>query len=325
MKRIEIIKGARTLVEMCANVEAGENVLVVTDTDMPPSIYETLVAVAKERDANVTVAIMSPRERHSQEPPSTVAASMKEADVIFAPVSRSITHTFATKSALKAGARAIMMAEFTENMMVSGGIKANFLEVKPIVEKVAQLLEEASVAKVTSPKGTNLTMNIKDRGVRALTGVVHEKGTFAPIPTVEACTSPLEGSTQGIIVCDASVSGLPGLSIVKEPIIATVKNGLITEIKGGEEARKLSATLKDTSDPNVYNIAELGIGLNPKSKMVGIHLEDEGVFGTVHIGIGTNITWGGKVKAATHMDLIMWRPKLELDGKVILEEHKLKI
>jgi len=325
LKTIEIMKGARTLVVDCANVHAGENILVVTDTNMPPTIYETLAAVAREQGANVTIAIMSPRGRHGQEPPEMVAASMKKADVIFTPVSRSITHTSAAKNALKAGARAVMMSEFTEGMMVSGGIKANFLEVKPIIEKVAQHLKAASVARVTSPKGTNLTMNIKDRGVRALTGVVHDKGSFAPVPTLEACTSPLEGTTQGVIVCDASVSGLPGVGIVKEPIVVTVKDGLMTEIKGGEEARILRDTLESTHDPNVYNIAELGIGLNPECVMVGMHLEDEGVFGTIHIGIGSNITWGGKVKAATHMDLIMWRPRLELDGKVILEDHELRI
>jgi len=66
-------------------------------------------------------------------------------------------------------------------------------------------------------------------------------------------------------------------------------------------------------------VAELGVGLNPKSIMQGIMLEDEGVFGTVHIGIGTNITLGGSVKAAIHNDLIMWEPTVELDGRNVLE------
>ena len=77
--------------------------------------------------------------------------------------------------------------------------------------------------------------------------------------------------------------------------------------------------LKGWNDPKVYNVAELGVGLNPKSIMQGVQLEDEAVFGTVHIGIGTNITLGGNVKAAIHYDMIMWEPTIELDGKIVLE------
>jgi leucyl aminopeptidase (aminopeptidase T) len=59
--------------------------------------------------------------------------------------------------------------------------------------------------------------------------------------------------------------------------------------------------------------------------MQGIMLEDEGVFGTVHIGIGTNVTLGGKVKAAIHYDLIMWQPTIDLDGRIVLEKGVVKI
>jgi leucyl aminopeptidase (aminopeptidase T) len=59
--------------------------------------------------------------------------------------------------------------------------------------------------------------------------------------------------------------------------------------------------------------------------MTGIMLDDEGVFGSVHIGIGTNLTLGGNIKAAVHYDLLMWNATIELDGKAILEKGDLKI
>jgi len=67
------------------------------------------------------------------------------------------------------------------------------------------------------------------------------------------------------------------------------------------------------------------VGLNPESRMTGIMLDDEGVFGSVHIGIGSNLTLGGNIKAAIHYDLLMWKATIELDGKVILEKGDLKI
>ena len=67
----------------------------------------------------------------------------------------------------------------------------------------------------------------------------------------------------------------------------------------------LKADLAAKQDPNVYNIAEMGVGLNPQCRFMGFMLEDEGVYGSAHIGIGTSITLGGVVKASCHYDLIM--------------------
>ena len=54
-------------------------------------------------------------------------------------------------------------------------------------------------------------------------------------------------------------------------------------------------------------------------------LEDEGVVPTAHIGIGTSITLGGTVKAPTHYDLLMWNPRIEVDGKVIVDADKVNL
>ena len=54
-------------------------------------------------------------------------------------------------------------------------------------------------------------------------------------------------------------------------------------------------------------------------------LEDEGVISTAHIGIGTSITLGGVVKAPTHYDLLMWNPRIEVDGRVIVDGNEIFI
>jgi leucyl aminopeptidase (aminopeptidase T) len=46
-------------------------------------------------------------------------------------------------------------------------------------------------------------------------------------------------------------------------------------------------------DPMVYTVAELGISFNPKAKFTGVNNQDKSVYGTCHIGFGSNITWGG--------------------------------
>ena len=140
---------------------------------------------------------------------------------------------------------------------------------------------------------------------------------------MEANSSPIEGSANGRIVADASIPYL-GIGVLNEPVVVEVKDGFITSISGGKQAEVLKKDLASHNDHNCYNIAELGVGLNQNAGC-GIMLEDEGVIGTAHIGIGTSITLGGTVKAPTHYDLLMWNPRIEVDGKVIIDGEKVLV
>jgi 2,5-dihydroxypyridine 5,6-dioxygenase len=322
MKQIETIRGARTIVETCAGVKAGESVLIITDTNRV-EIAEVLAMAAKERDAEPILAIMIPRKGHSEEPPACLAEAMKKADVVLTPVSTSITHTRAMKEATAGGSRAIVMTAFTEDLLIRGGIQADFRKQKPICLEVARRFQEAKSIKLTTPAGTSLSMGKEGRRGNALYCLV-ERGEFSTVPTIEANFSPLEGTAEGILVADASIPYL-GIGVLKEPVKCRVEKGFIVGIEGGYQAEMLRRDLESRKNPDSYNIAELGVGLNPESRMTGIMLDDEGVLGSVHIGIGSNITLGGNVKAAIHYDLLMWKATLELDGKVILEKGELKI
>jgi 2,5-dihydroxypyridine 5,6-dioxygenase len=322
MKRIEMIRGARTIVETCAGVKPGESVLIVTDTNMI-GIAEVLAMAAKERDAEPILAAMIPRKGHGEEPPPCIAEAMKKASVILTPVSTSITHTVAVKEAAAAGSRAIMMTAFTEDLLIRGGIRADFKSLKPICREVARRFGESELVKLSTPAGTSLTLRKEGRRGNALYCLV-ESGEFSPVPNVEANFSPLEGTVDGVIVVDASIPYL-GIGLLSEPVRCRVEKGFIVSIEGGFQADILSRDLQSRNDPNCYNVAELGVGLNPESRMTGIMLDDEGVWGSVHIGIGSNITLGGKIKAAIHYDLLMWGATIELDGKALLEGGELKV
>lgn len=319
MKHLLMQKGARTLVDVSTRVRKGEKVLVVTDFSKT-SIAEAIAAVALDRGAEVMVMTMQPRERAGQEPPRPVAEAMKAADVVFVPVSYSITHTHAVKDAAAAGTRLIVMTDFTEEMMMHGGIEADFTAIKPVCLGMAERLEKASMLHVSTPGGTDLRFESTGRRGNALYCLV-EPGQFSTIPTIEANTTPLEGTAEGVIICDASIPYL-GIGVVDEPVVCTVRGGFITEIQGGRAAEVLRRDLESHGDPASFNVAELGIGLNPKCRMCGIMLEDEGVIGTAHIGIGTNITLGGVTKAPCHYDLIMRQPRIEADGVLIFDRDK---
>ena len=292
LMNIEMMKGAKTLIETCAGIRGKEEILIVTDTNKT-AIANVIAAATRERDLTTVIIIMQPPKVPGQEPSPAVADAMKKADVISIPTTRSIAHTTAVLESRKSGARIVSMAEFTESMMTSGGIEADFLAQKPIVEKIAQLLTDGIVCEVESPFGTCIRMSLKGRRGRALTCIAHEPGGYATPPDIEASIAPIEGSAEGVVLVDGSIAGF---GLIREPVKLVVQEGRVTEISGGTEARWLRETLEQANHPDVYKIAELGIGLNPKAKPIGTILEDEGALGVVHIAVGSNYTFGGILK-----------------------------
>lgn len=322
MEQILMARGAWTVANVCLGVKPQEKILIVTEAEKL-NIAKAVATAVKAANANPILIIMEARERDGQEPPEPVAAAMKVSNGFVCVVGKSITHTQAVKDACAAGSRGIMLTQFAEKFMIHGGLEADFPAAARDCKAIAQAMGGAKHLRLTSPSGTDLTYSAIGRRYNAMYCMV-EPGEFAPVPTVEANVSPVEGSAQGIIVADASVPYV-GIGLLNEPITCKVEQGKIISIEGGEEAKHLLRDLESKNDPNVFNIAENGIGLNPKCQFVGFMLEDEGVYGSAHIGIGTSITLGGTVKAACHYDLIMHKASLEVDGKMILKDGEVLI
>lgn len=315
-------KGARTIVEVCAAVKPGEQAAIITDPDMM-NIAEAIATAVNAVGAEPVVVIIPPRISDGEQPPATAAAAMKASNVFFNVVYKSITHTPATRDAAAAGSRGIMMTQFSEEMMIRGGLQADFHALAPRCEAVAKALAGSDQIHLTSRHGTDLTFSAKARRGNALTCLI-APGKFTTVPTVEANVSPLEGTAEGVIVADASIPYI-GIGLLKEPITAKVQKGLITSITGGAQAKMLRDDWSAKNDPLVYNVAEMGVGLNPCCSFIGCMLEDEGVYGSVHIGTGTNITLGGNIKAACHYDLIMTGASIVADGRTVLKDGKIVI
>lgn len=319
MKKILMARGADKVVSACVKVKPGEEVLIVTE-ESKLSIAEAIAAAVYRVQAEPVLQIMVPRETDGQEPPASIAAAMKASDAFISVVGKSITHTHAVKDAIANGSRGVVLTQFSEDMMIHGGIEGDFEAAKAECTAVAAALAGSEEIHLTTAAGTDLRYSARGRRGNSLYCMV-EKGQFSTIPTVEANVSPLEGTASGVIVADGSIPYI-GIGVLDEPVRCVVENGMIVSIEGGRQARMLKENLDSKNDPNVYNVAEMGLGLNPKCHFMGFMLEDEGVYGTAHIGIGTSITLGGTVKAACHYDLIMKDATVTADGKPILKDGK---
>lgn len=323
MRSMQLARGTRKLVETNGRVRPGERVVVVTDYLMS-DVARSVAGAAEALEAEVVVCVQPPRQRDGEEPLVPVAAAMREADVIFSPVSTSITHTKAMRSALDNGARAILMTAHNEEVLRSPALlETDFDAQAEVCHRIGGAFTEGERVRLTSPRGTDLSFSIEGRTANVLTNVP-DPGQLAPVPDIEVNVVPVTGSPEGTLIMDASVPYL-GIGILEEPIECRVEGGFITSIQGGRQARVLEEALASYEDRNCYNVAELGVGLNPNARLTGDMLEDEGVLGTIHIGIGTSHTLGGEVVAPMHYDLLMWEPTIEVDGRVIQDNQTVKV
>jgi len=126
----------------------------------------------------------------------------------------------------------------------------------------------------------------------------------------------VEGTAQGKLIVDGSFHRL-----LDKPVEIDIKDGYATKIvRAPDVAREMESGGKQT-----FNVAELGIGLNPAAKIMGNVLEDGKALGTIHISFGDNSTFGGKVQAPFNRDGIVTKPTLVINEKTILEKGELKV
>jgi len=319
MDSVQEMKGAGIVTETCAGIRPGEDVLVVSDWEVA-DVAERVAAAATERDANVSMTLMDPREYDGNEPDETVAAAMLEADVIITPVHRSITHSEATARATENGARVISMVKFTPEQLTTGGLYADYEGMRPHCEEMARRFGEASEAHITSPQGTDVTVGLEGRDGNAHPGIATEPGEFTALVHIEANVSPVEGTTDGTVVFDGAIPNLD-IGVLEEPVRMKMEAGAVTSVEGGPAADRISRVWAEHEDPAVYNIAQLAVGMNPEcEEFNGWFSNDHGRYGNVHFGIGTSSNLGGTTRAPVHFDAMMAEPTMRLDGEVVVDD-----
>ena len=260
--------------------------------------------------------MMPSREMGGEEPPSAVAAAMREADCIIVQTSHSMTHTNAEREALKAGARVCNIREVDEEMMVHGGMTADYDEVDRITRKGVTLLTAAKRARVTTPEGTDLTLDLTGRPAFALSGFAREPGQFSGLPDGEAAIAPVEGRTEGVLVNPYLIEKI---GQVTEPFRMEVRSGQIARVEGGAQAQQLSAILA-RKDPGARNFAaELALGTNPACRLIPKSREIKKRLGQAHVALGDNLSLAGTVESAVHLDIMLLRPTVVLDDQIVLD------
>ncbi|WP_411344120.1 aminopeptidase [Paenibacillus sp. WLX1005] len=310
-QRIEISKNVLTA---CLGLKAGESLAVVTD-DSRKELAESLYEAGKRLGAESMLLLMQERSKSGEEPPAAIATAMMNASVVVCVTRYSLTHTAARKQAAAAGARLATMPGITEDMFTHGAITAEYDKVKELTENVTALLTDASTVRIEKD-GRSLSFSIESREGVPSTGLYLNPGESGNLPSGEAYIAPLEGTATGELIADGSVAGLGAL---RSPLLLTVQEGRLIAAKGD----KGDELLHMLGDDQGRMLGEFGIGTNDKARITGVVLEDEKVYGTIHVAFGSNNTFGGTVAAGVHIDIVVKQPDVYLDDRLIMRAGEL--
>lgn len=291
-----------------------ESLLVVTDPQMVDREGRFWLEGANGITNKVSVAVVEGMTANGQEPPPEIAALMKQADVAILQTTFSLTHTAARRKACDNGCRIASLPNADIDLL-RRTLSADYLPIQKRCQQLVDLLTCKDQVTITNPSGTNLTLSIKGRTATADDGFLTKKGSYGNLPAGETMLAPVEGTANGIYVVEGSFAEIP----TDKPIVVTVKDGFAIKISGGKAANLINQSVK-TVGLNGRNIAELGVGTNPNANPQGKVLEAEKAYGTVHLALGNNMSYGGKVDVPFHMDGIILSPTLIVDNQVIIKE-----
>ncbi len=315
----KLLRAARTALTQCLAVKDNEKILIVANPETR-RIGEALYKEGVKLSPQTALFIYPKGTINGEEPPPLVADAMAKSDVIVAPTVMSVTHTAARRRAVKAGARMATMPGITEDFFVRG-LSANYEEIQRITKKVYGYLDKASVAHVTSPGGTDVVLDIRNAAVVS-DGNLQKKGICTNLPTGETELAPR--NAKGILIVDRCGE------YITEPTRLELKDGYIISFEGNASGRRFKRLIEEAKkrdgNQNASFIAEFAIGTNKSARVTGNVLESEKVFGTCHFGFGNNMSYpGGRNASTLHIDTIVLKPTITLDGITVMKNGKLAI
>lgn len=317
MIKTELFNSSIIALKDYLGLKKEETLLIISD-ETKRDIGQTLLEAGKQLCKEAFLIEMKQREINGEEPPEQISELMKKVDVVLCPTAKSLTHTDARRNAVKEGVRVATMPGIGIDTMVRC-LSADAEKVIDLSLKVKGILKDASEVRVVTEKGTDLYMPMKGRNVIESTGVLRNKGESGNLPSGEVYLAPLENLSHGKLVIDGSVAGI---GMLEAPITIEVKDGFAEKIEGGNEAKILVGML-DKVGRDARAVAEFGVGTNYKAQLCGEILEDEKVYGTIHVAFGNNVSMGGSINVKSHIDGLVIEPDVYVDGKLVMQKGRL--
>ncbi|MBN1389947.1 MAG: peptidase M17 [Candidatus Thermoplasmatota archaeon] len=359
-----LIKAARVAIKDVLKVKTGETVLIVTNTTLDVSMISKALFDASVEAGGETTILVQPTKSQLDLANETVLGALRTDPDILISISEEKLgkDRYSIKEPIRVGDNRYdhyfnyLLGEKISRSFWSPSVTRDIFErtvpidyerLRKDCARVKEVLDLGDTVHIEAPSGTSLSIGIRGRAARSDDGNFSEPGSGGNLPAGETFISPELGASSGKMVFDGSIASDRGIIIIDSPITCTVNAGMVTDIRGGSEAKELRDTLRRAREKtsefveqgrlpgeelehymaNTANLGELGIGLNPKASIIGNMLEDEKVYGTCHIAIGAN--YDNDARALIHLDGLIRSPTIRVSGpgldRTIMKDGELLI
>jgi 2,5-dihydroxypyridine 5,6-dioxygenase len=333
-----MLEAWRQVLGLC-RLERGQCVTIITDPDTHPQTLSTAIAGAVSYGAIVNRLEFVPTnaERSLSRDKTayvgttpltgnrTALAALKASDLILDMVL--LLHSPEQNEVLAGGSRMLLAVEPPEIL----ARLVPTLEDRTRVLAAARKLESARRMCVTSPGGTDLSLELGAYPLLKEYGFVEEAGRWDHWPSGFLATWANEGSANGRMVLDVGDILLPQKCYIQSPIELIIESGYVKRVNGGLDAELLKDYMQSFKDPEAYAISHVGWGMQDRAhwsvmglydREASIAMDARAFAGNFLFSLGPNTEAGGSRNTPCHMDIPMRRCTIELDGDAVVRDGR---
>ena len=327
----ELTPGARNAVNVCLRIQPNEKVTVITDQgtkEIAASIVHELEQLGFTYRAWI-LEDLAPRPLTDL--PQEIADDLETSQVsIFAVQAQANelrSRMQMTDIVNRRHIRHAHMVNINRQIMLEG-MRADFLKVDRISQKVAEMVRRASLIRAKTAAGTDLTaeLNPSYRWIKTSGIISPEK--WGNLPGGEVFTTP--GEVNGTFVIDGVVGDWLCAKfgdLAPKPLTIRIKNNRLTEAHSANHDLEDDFWRYTHTDENSDRVGEFAIGTNIELKdVIGQILQDEKYPG-VHIAFGNpyGAHTGAQWYSSTHIDVVGRKFDIWVDDEQIMKHGKFLI
>jgi len=327
----ELTPGARNAVTVCLRIQPNEKVTVITDE----ATKEIAACIVRELERIGSVYRAWVLEELAPRPltdlPQEIADDLETSQVsIFAVQAQANelrSRMQMTDIVNRRHIRHAHMVNINRQIMLEG-MRADFLKVDRISQKVVEMVRRASRIRAKTAAGTDLTAELDPAYRWIKTSGIISPEKWGNLPGGEVFTTP--GEVNGTFVIDGVVGDWLCAKfgdLAPNPLTIRIKNNRLTEAHSANRELEDDFWRYTHTDENSDRVGEFAIGTNIELKdVIGQILQDEKYPG-VHIAFGNpyGAHTGAQWYSSTHIDVVGRKFDIWVDDEQIMKHGKFLI
>ncbi len=220
--------------------------------------------------------------------------------------------------------RMFMLGLRTMDMLLPDA-DTDYNQIRRLQDRIADILAGTDSIQIVTDDGTDFTGDLKGVSpdtIRLLAqenGICTEPGMMAGRPNGEVHVPPRPESMDGVLVINGDIANI--CRRPDKPVRITVKEGKITSIEGGEDAKRLDQFLS-SFDIDQHYVSEVAISTNRALKGFVESEAGKRGWGNFHVAYGGWWGFQDNIPYRVHGDMVMaWTPgsRYLVDGKPLFE------